>query len=72
MSDMKKFGELAIQEVGKQIAQAVSKNPQAAVATGVVAAKTVSAAVIVAAPYVLAIAAGGAIGYGVGKILSWW
>lgn len=70
MSDKKKIGELALQELGKQIAQSVSKNPQAALATGLAAAKTVGAAVVVAAPYIAA--AGGAIVYGVGKIFTWW
>ncbi|MBR5146035.1 MAG: hypothetical protein IKW54_00205 [Bacteroidales bacterium] len=72
MSDKKKIGELALQELGKQIAQGVSKNPQAALATGLAAAKTVGAAVVVAAPYIAAAAAGGAIVYGVGKIFTWW
>ena len=49
MSDLAKFGQMAAQEVGQKAIQSVVKNSQAAVATGIAAAKTV----------------GGAIGYGV-------
>ena len=50
---MSKFLEMAAQQVGQTVAQKVSQNPQAAIATGIAAAKTVGAAVVVAAPYVL-------------------
>ena len=47
------FLEMAAQQVGQTVVQKVSQNPQAAIATGIAAAKTVGAAVVVAAPYVL-------------------
>jgi hypothetical protein len=50
---MSKFLEMAAQQVGQTVVQKVSQNPQAAIATGIAAAKTVGAAVVVAAPYVL-------------------
>lgn len=65
MSDLAKFGQMAAQEVGQRAIQSVVKNPQAVVATGIAAAKTVGGAIVIAAPYVAAIAVGGAIGYGV-------
>jgi hypothetical protein len=65
MSDLAKFGQMAAQEVGQRAIQSVVKNPQAAVATGIAAAKTIGGAIVIAAPYVAAIAVGGAIGYGV-------
>lgn len=65
MSDLAKFGQMAAQEVGQRAIQSVVKNPQTAVATGIAAAKTVGGAIVIAAPYVAAIAVGGAIGYGV-------
>lgn len=68
MSNFMKLGEMAAQQLGQMVAQNVVKNPQAAVATGVVAVKTVGAAVVVAAPYVAVAAAGGAIGYGAYKL----
>ena len=50
---MSKFLEMAAQQVGQTVVQKVSQNPQAAIATGIAAAKTIGAAVVVAAPYVL-------------------
>ena len=50
---MSKFLEMAAQQVGQTVVQKGSQNPQAAIATGIAAAKTVGAAVVVAAPYVL-------------------
>lgn len=50
---MSKFLEMAAQQVGQTVVQKVSQNPQAAIATGIAAAKTVGAAVVVAAPYIL-------------------
>ena len=50
---MSKFLEMAAQQVGQTVVQKVSQSPQAAIATGIAAAKTVGAAVVVAAPYVL-------------------
>lgn len=63
--DLKKFGEQAAQEVGQRAIKSVVNNPQAAVATGVAAVKTLGAVAVAAAPYVAAIAVGGAIGYGI-------
>lgn len=66
---MGKFWEMAVQQVGQTVAQKVSQNPQAAIATGLATAKTVGAAVVAATPYVAAVAAGGGglIGYEIGK-----
>ena len=61
------FGEMAVQQVGQMVAQSVVKNPKAAIATGVTAAKTVGTAVVVAAPYVVVAAGGVAVGYGAYK-----
>ena len=74
MSDLAKFGQMAAQEAGQRAIQSVVKNPQAAVAAGIAATKTIGGAIVIAAPYVAAIAVGGAIGYGVawglGKIFG--
>lgn len=70
MSDLKKIGEMVVQEAAQRTVQSVVNNPQAALATGVAAAKVVGGAVIVAAPYVAAVAVGGAIGLGAAKIIN--
>ena len=70
MSDLKKIGEMVVQEAAQRTVQSVVNNPQAALATGVAAAKVVGGAVIVAAPYVAAVAVGGAIGWGAAKIIT--
>lgn len=71
---MSKFLEMAAQQVGQTVAQKVSQNPQAAITTGIAAAKTIGVAVVAAAPYIAAVAAGGAIGYGIvwgiGKLIG--
>lgn len=67
--DLKKFGEQTAQEIGQRAIKSVVNNPQAAIATGVAATKTIGAAAIVAAPYVVAVAIGTTIGWGLSKPL---
>ena len=65
-----KFGEMAVQELGKTVAQKVAQNPQVSLATGVAIAKTVGGAMVVAAPYVLAVGGGLALTYGAVKVME--
>lgn len=70
MGDFKKFGEIALQEVGQRAVQSVVRNPQAALATGIATAKVVGGAIVAAAPAVATIAVAGVIGYGIGRVLG--
>lgn len=74
MSDLKKIGEMAVQEIGQRAVQSVVNNPQAALATGVAITKTAGGAIIAgataAAPFVLGAAVGVGIVWGVGKIFG--
>ena len=67
--DLKKFGEQTAQEIGQRAIKSVVNNPQAAIATGVAATKTIGAAAVVAAPFVAAVAIGATIGWGLSKLL---
>ena len=68
--DLKNAGETVIQEVCQRTITSIAKNPQTAITTGVAAAKTIGGAVVAAAPYVIAVAAGVTIGWGLVKLIS--
>lgn len=62
-----KFGEMAVQELGKTVAQKVAQNPKASLAIGMAIVKTVGGAMVVAAPYV---GGGLALTYGAVKVME--
>ena len=74
MSDLKKIGEMAAQEIGQRAIKSVVNNPQAALATGAAVAKTAGGAIIAgataAAPFILGAAIGVGIVWGIGKIFE--